>query len=82
MTSTTFEKSIRYDRETRDFAMYLDGEMVGYARTYHDAESALDQLAYDLLADGAALSVAQLDGASGPDACAAEARQGKAQAER
>lgn len=35
---------IVYDRETHDYAMYLDGELVGFARTYHDAEVTLDQL--------------------------------------
>ena len=35
---------IRYDRETRDYAMYLDGEYVGSARTYHEAEIKLNRL--------------------------------------
>ena len=35
---------IVYDQETHDYAMYLDGELVGFARTYHDAEVTLDQL--------------------------------------
>jgi hypothetical protein len=37
-------KEIVYDRDTRDYAMYLDGELVGFARTYHEAEVTLDQL--------------------------------------
>lgn len=45
----TYDKSIRYDRESRDYAMYLDGELVGYARTYHEAEVTLDQLVFELL---------------------------------
>ena len=53
-TTDTFEKSIRYDRETRDFAMYLNGELVGYAATYHEAEVALDQLVYAQLTRGVA----------------------------
>ena len=44
-----YEKSIRYDRETRDYAMYLDGELVGFARTYHEAEVTLDQLVFELM---------------------------------
>ena len=40
-------KEIIYDRETRDYAMYLDGELVGFARTYHEAEVTLDQLALE-----------------------------------
>jgi hypothetical protein len=44
-----YEKAIVYDPETRDFAMYLDGELVGFARTYQEAEQTLDELVYDLL---------------------------------
>jgi hypothetical protein len=44
-----FEKAIVYDPETRDFAMYLDGELVGFARTYQESESTLDELVYELL---------------------------------
>jgi hypothetical protein len=43
-----YEKSIQYDRDTRDYAMYLDGELVGFARTYHEAEVTLDQLIFEL----------------------------------
>jgi hypothetical protein len=38
-----------YDRETHDYAMYLDGELVGFARTYHEAEITLDQLVFELM---------------------------------
>jgi hypothetical protein len=44
-----YQKTIVYDRETRDYAMYLDGELVGFARTYHEAEITLDQLVFELL---------------------------------
>lgn len=44
-----YRKEIVYSRETRDFAMYMDGELVGFARTYHEAEITLDQLVYELL---------------------------------
>lgn len=44
-----FEKSIKYDRETRDYRMELNGEFVGYARTYQEAEVTLDQLVFDAL---------------------------------
>ncbi len=44
-----YQKLIRFDRESRDFAMYLDGELVGYARTLNEAERTLDQLIYDLM---------------------------------
>ena len=44
-----YRKEIVYDRETRDHAMYLDGELVGFARTYHEAEVTLDQLVWELI---------------------------------
>lgn len=42
-------KGIVFDRETRDFALYLDGELVGFARTYQEAEATLDALVYEIL---------------------------------
>lgn len=44
-----YRKEIVYDRETRDYAMYLDSELVGFAKTYHDGEVALDQLVFELI---------------------------------
>lgn len=44
-----YQKEIKYDRETRDYAMYLDGELIGFARTYQEAETTLDALVYELL---------------------------------
>jgi hypothetical protein len=44
-----YEKQISYDRETHDYAMYLDGELVGFARTYAEAERVLDELVFELL---------------------------------
>lgn len=44
-----YKKEIEYDLETGDFAMYLDGELVGFARTYVEAEETLDQLIYELI---------------------------------
>ncbi len=41
-------KEISYDRETRDFAMYLDGELIGWARTYQEAEITLNQVVGEL----------------------------------
>lgn len=57
-----YRKEIVYDREARDYAMYLDGELTGFARTYHQAEVALDQLVFDLLAAGMHYSATQMDG--------------------
>lgn len=44
-----YRKEIIYDRETRDYAIYLDGELMGFERTYHSAEVYLDQLVFELM---------------------------------
>jgi len=69
-TAITFDKSIRYDRASRDWAAYLNGEYIGSFSTHAAAEAALDQVAYDQLADGVALTAAELDGGSDADECA------------
>ena len=43
------QRDIVYDRETRSYAMHLDGELVGFARTHGEAETTLDELVYQLL---------------------------------
>ena len=40
---------IIYDRATKDFAIYLDGELIGYARSYLEAEAVLDQFLMERL---------------------------------
>lgn len=50
-----FAKDVRYDRETRDFAMFLDGELVGWARTEDEAWRTLDDLVYETLSREARL---------------------------
>lgn len=50
MENSMYDKQIIYDRETRDYAMYIDGELVGFARTYREAEATLDQLVFELMA--------------------------------
>lgn len=42
-------KKIVFDRETRDYALYLDGELVGFARSYLEAEVTLDQLVFEIM---------------------------------
>jgi hypothetical protein len=42
-------KEIRYDTETRDYAMHLDGELIGFARTHQEAQITLDALVHELL---------------------------------
>lgn len=44
-----YEREIVYAQETRDFEMRLNGELVGFARTYQEAEQTLDELVYELL---------------------------------
>lgn len=58
-----YNKEIKYDRETRDYAMYLDGELIGFARTYHEAEVALDQLVFELMSAGHVHTATDLDDA-------------------
>src|SRR5262245_46614124 len=43
------QREIIYDRETRSYGMYLDGELVGFAHSYYDAETTLDELVYQAL---------------------------------
>jgi hypothetical protein len=46
-------KLIKWDRHTKDHAMYFDGQYVGYRKHRHEAEAYLDQLAYQrAFADG------------------------------
>ena len=70
--TTTFEKSISYDRETHDFKATLDGNYIGHFNSYHEAEVALDQVAYDLLVDGQCATATELDAGSDVDAIAAD----------
>jgi hypothetical protein len=44
-----YQREIIYDCKTRNFAMYLDGELIGFARTYREAEITLDQLTQELV---------------------------------
>lgn len=70
-------KQIVYDPETRDFAMYLDGELTGFARTYQEAETSLDELVYAILeqhADAAPLACADLAALFRSDKAAAAAQ--------
>lgn len=50
---TTTTREIVYDKESRDFAMYLNGELVGFARTHHDAEVTIDELVHSTLTHAA-----------------------------
>ncbi|XSG76521.1 hypothetical protein ACP8Y2_05850 [Herpetosiphon llansteffanensis] len=48
-TTPAFTKEIRFDRITEDFALYLNGELIGYTSSYSEGESRLNELVYDLL---------------------------------
>jgi hypothetical protein len=61
-TASLYRKEVVYDRTTRDYAEYLDGELVGFAKTYHAAEVALDQLVFDLQHSGLTTPASALDG--------------------
>lgn len=50
IASTTRE--IAYDRASRDFAAFLDGNLIGYYPSYLKAEEALDDHVYELLDRG------------------------------
>ena len=58
----TFTKYIGYDRLTKDYAAYLDGEVIGFYATYHEAEVALDAHVADLQAAGLDRTATELDG--------------------
>ena len=50
-------KHIRYDRETGDYACYLNGQLIGYAPNYSDGELLCDQTNYELLTHAGALPI-------------------------
>jgi len=49
MTILPSPKEIRYDRESRDYAMYYEGQLIGFARTYQEAATTLDTFVCELL---------------------------------
>lgn len=49
MTALTPAKNVYRDSETGDFAMELNGEVIGYRRTRREAEAALDATVYEQL---------------------------------
>jgi hypothetical protein len=60
VTTQTFEKQIQYDHG--DYKMTLDGRLIGYARTYHEAEVTLDQVIFEMLTHGDCATATELDG--------------------
>jgi len=39
----THTNAIRFDRITKDFALYLNGELIGYSSPYSEGESRLNE---------------------------------------
>jgi hypothetical protein len=58
---STIDTEIRYDRLTGDYLCLVDGRCVGYRATYSQGEALVNQIVYDLLADGMAYTAAELD---------------------
>ncbi|NJP05955.1 MAG: hypothetical protein HC837_10200 [Chloroflexaceae bacterium] len=46
---TPYDREIVYDPETHDFAMFLEEDLVGFARTYQEAEITLNELVLEIL---------------------------------
>lgn len=44
-----YRKEVVYSKETHDFALYMDGELVGFACTYNEAVLTLDLLEFELI---------------------------------
>lgn len=70
--ATEISREIKYSRATRDYDCYVNGQYVGSARNYSEGEALCDEIVYNMIADEACLTAAQLDGGSDPDACAVD----------
>jgi hypothetical protein len=70
--TTEISREIKYSRATRDYDCYVNGQYVGSARNYHEAEITLDELVFELLSHGATATASALDGDSDADECAAD----------
>ena len=71
-TIPTIEREIKYSRQDRDYACYVNGQYIGSRANYSDAETLCDQVAYDLVTDGLCATATALDAGSDPDAMAAD----------
>lgn len=65
-TIPTDGKHIAYDRLTKDYAMYLDGQYIGSARTHSEATTTLDTVATE---QAQHLAADLADEAATPDTC-------------
>lgn len=77
MTTITpaFAREIKYNRDSHDYDMLLDGQYIGSARDYHSAEITLDQLIYELLHSDITASAHDLDSGSSDEEIAADRQQ-------
>ncbi len=48
-TAQPTEREIKYDRQTKDYSLYLSGRYVGSAATYSEGERILNELVYQQL---------------------------------
>ena len=71
-TIPTIEREIKYSRQDRDYACYINGQYIGSRANYSEAETLCDQVAYDLIADGLCATATELDGGSDIDTIAAD----------
>ena len=65
---TTLDKSIQYDRASKDFKAELDGQLIGFFGSYHAAEVELNRVAYERLIDGDFATAAEMDAPIDPPA--------------
>jgi hypothetical protein len=72
-------KCIRYDRETKDYACYLDGRLIGYAPNYSDGETLCEQTYYEQLAHASAPEPVTPGRAARPGASAPRRTSGRAE---
>ena len=71
-TIPTIEREIKYSRQDRDYACYVNGQYIGSRANYSDGEALCDQVAYDLLMDGQCATAAELDSGASVDEIAAD----------
>lgn len=56
------KKTIKYDRNTRDFRADVDGILIGFYRSIMDAEAACNDYVFDALTHGDTRTATELDG--------------------
>lgn len=56
-----YAKTITYDRQTKDFAAYLNGELIGYFPNHLQAENELNRIVYETLSRQSTASISDLD---------------------